>query len=90
MTGLAFGARVLSALLLAFSVTTASLAQAPQHDVPAGLTCPCDQIVWVNTKSKVYHFQGERYFGSTKQGKFICEKPRIAKGIVLLVTVSNR
>jgi hypothetical protein len=28
----------------------------------------------VNTRSHIYHFQGERYFGSTKEGKFICEQ----------------
>jgi hypothetical protein len=37
------------------------------------MTCPGDKLVWVNTQSRVYHFQGERYFGSTKEGKFLCE-----------------
>ena len=30
--------------------------------------------------SGVYHYQGERYFGSTKQGKFMCEKAAVRKG----------
>jgi len=50
-----------------------ALAQAPQHAVPPGLRCPGDKVVWVNTRSGIYHFQGERYFGSTKEGKFLCE-----------------
>jgi hypothetical protein len=52
---------------------SAAQAQTPYHAPPAGMTCPGDKLVWVNTHSGVYHFQGERYFGSTKDGKFICE-----------------
>lgn len=48
-------------------------AQAPQHAVPSGMRCPGDKVVWVNTRSGIYHFQGERWFGSTKEGKFLCE-----------------
>jgi hypothetical protein len=40
---------------------------------PPGMTCPGDKIVWVNTPSHVYHFQGQRYFGCTKSGKFLCQ-----------------
>jgi hypothetical protein len=47
--------------------------QTPVHQPPAGMTCPGDKMVWVNTRSHVYHFKGERYFGSTKEGKFSCE-----------------
>ena len=52
---------------------TAAWGQTPVHQPPPGMTCPGDKLVWVNTRSHVYHFQGERYFGSTKQGKFMCE-----------------
>ena len=52
---------------------TANPGQTPVHQPPAGMTCPGDKLVWVNTRSRVYHFQGERYFGSTKEGKFLCE-----------------
>jgi hypothetical protein len=37
------------------------------------MTCPGGRIVWVNTNSGIYHYQGERYFGSTQHGKFLCE-----------------
>lgn len=50
-----------------------ALAQAPQHAVPSGMRCPGDKVVWVNTRSGIYHFQGERWFGSTRDGKFLCE-----------------
>jgi hypothetical protein len=31
------------------------------------------QVVWVNTRSHIYHFKVERYLGSTMEGKFACE-----------------
>ena len=29
---------------------------------------------------RVYHFQGERYFGCTKTGKFQCEHDAVREG----------
>ena len=49
-----------------------ALAQTPAQQPPASMTCAGDKVVWVNTRSHVYHFQGDRYFGATKQGKFLC------------------
>jgi hypothetical protein len=55
-------------------------AQAPIHAPPPAYKCPGDVIVWVNTHSGVYHFRGERHYGSTRQGKFMCEKAARAEG----------
>jgi len=72
--GLRIGTLARRAFLIgAVTVTSAALAQTPLHQPPAGMTCPSDKVVWVNTRSHVYHLKGERYFGSTKEGKFICE-----------------
>jgi hypothetical protein len=30
-------------------------------------------LVWVNTKTKVYHSAEDRYYGTTKSGKFMTE-----------------
>jgi hypothetical protein len=35
---------------------------------------PSDLIVWVNIPSHIYHFPGQRYFGCTKDGKFMCQR----------------
>jgi hypothetical protein len=60
--------------LFGLAFPSLTFAQTPSHTPPAGMTCPGDKLVWVNTRSHVYHFQGERYFGSTKDGKFMCER----------------
>ncbi len=69
-------AMIVGASLLGFP----AFAQTPAHTLPVHLACPGDVVVWVNTRSGVYHYQGERYFGSTKQGKFVCEKAARAEG----------
>jgi hypothetical protein len=42
-------------------------------DAQARTRCPTDTVVWVNTKSHVYHFAGTRSYGNTKQGTYMCE-----------------
>lgn len=37
--------------------------------------CPGDAIVWANLGgSKAYHLSGDRYYGKTKHGAFMCQK----------------
>ena len=42
--------------------------------------CVGDQVVWLNTKSKVYHEKGTLYYGHTKQGAYVCRKEADAAG----------
>lgn len=46
---------------------------------PQPAAAPPDQV-WVNTKSGVYHRPGMRYYGLTKQGRYMSEKEARAKG----------
>lgn len=69
---------LLGAALVAFGQK--AIAQAPRHTPPHGMTCPGDALVWVNARSHIYHFQGERYFGSTELGKFMCERDARREG----------
>ena len=51
--------------------TTAAEAQA---------RCPSDKVVWVNTKSHIYHYAGTHSYGTTKQGAYMCEADASAAG----------
>ncbi|THD45372.1 MAG: signal protein [Bradyrhizobium sp.] len=35
--------------------------------------CPSDTVVWVNTHSHKYHFAGNKSYGTTKSGSYMCE-----------------
>jgi len=41
---------------------------------------PSKGMVWVNTKSKVYHVEGDRFYGKTNWGEWMTEDEAIKKG----------
>jgi hypothetical protein len=70
-----------------------SSAEAPAADGPSksadksATSAPATQAegggegkVWVNTKSGVYHKEGDRWYGKTKQGKYMTEQEAIKAG----------
>ena len=65
---------------LAFAAVTSAASQTPHTPEPAGFACRGDEKVWVNTRIGVCHLAGERYYGSTKQGKHLCKKAADAEG----------
>jgi hypothetical protein len=42
--------------------------------------CPDDTVVWVNLKSGVYHMKGERWYGATESGAYVCQQEADAAG----------
>jgi hypothetical protein len=50
-------------------------------EAQAKARCPSDTVVWVTLKSKVYHFAGTRYYGTTKNGAYMCETDTTAAGM---------
>lgn len=42
--------------------------------------CPNDEVVWLNTKTGVYHEKGMRWYGRTAHGAFVCRKEADAAG----------
>ena len=41
---------------------------------------PVKGMVWVNTSTKVFHREGDRYYGATKAGKFMTEADAVKAG----------
>jgi len=41
---------------------------------------PAKGMVWVNTKSGVFHVEGDRWYGKTKEGKFMTEADALKAG----------
>jgi len=37
-------------------------------------------MVWVDTDSKVYHYEGDRWYGKTKAVKYMTEADAVAAG----------
>lgn len=46
-------------------------------DIP---NCGAVKAVWVNTKTKVYHEQGDPMYGHTKHGKYMCPSQATKEG----------
>ena len=43
--------------------------------------CPRDIVVWANLDSRIYHFGGNKNYGNTKEGAYMCEKDALGQGI---------
>jgi hypothetical protein len=50
-----------------------SESEAQQH-------CPKDTVVWLNLPTMIWHYKGQRWYGSTKSGTYVCEKEAAAAG----------
>jgi len=49
-------------------------------DALAKAHCPTDTVVYVNLKSKIYHFAGHKDYGNLKNGTYMCEKDTAGAG----------
>ena len=47
--------------------------QAQQH-------CPKDTVVWLNLPTMIWHYKGQRWYGRTKRGAYVCEREAAADG----------
>jgi hypothetical protein len=62
------------------SLPTSMTAGEFASDQQARARCPTDTVVWVNTRSRVYHFAGTHNYGHTKEGAYMCEADAKATG----------
>ena len=35
--------------------------------------CPNDIVVWLNTKSGMYHYKGQKWYATTTVGAYVCK-----------------
>lgn len=66
------------ALALATMLAIPTMAQAARlytykTEKGAARHCPHDQVVWLNTKTGIYHLKGQRGYASTAGGAFVCK-----------------
>jgi hypothetical protein len=60
--------------------STPTAANEYQTEAQAKGRCGPGTVVWVNTKSRVYHFSGTHNYGTTKEGAYMCETDTAAAG----------
>lgn len=61
-------------------VFTAATLKQFQTAAQAQIHCPRDTVVWLNLPTMIWHWKGERWYGRTKHGAFVCEKEAKAAG----------
>ncbi len=62
------------------SVSRAQRSAEDADDAVVAQTPPQKGMVWVNLESKVFHLEGDRWYGKTKRGKFMTEADALAAG----------
>ena len=72
---------IVGALVGLVAFAGASLALSPNtplstfpSETEAQQHCPTDTIVWLTIPTGVYHYKGERWYGNTIPGAFVCRK----------------
>jgi hypothetical protein len=70
----------LTSYLLPLNAVYAESAPQFKSEQEAKLRCARDTVVWVNTKTGVYHFKGQRWYGNTKEGAYECREDANVEG----------
>jgi hypothetical protein len=63
-----------------FSVLTAEALERFDTESQAQQHCPRDTVVWLNLPTMIWHYKGQRWYGNTKHGAYVCEKEAATGG----------
>jgi hypothetical protein len=75
--------RFAAALLLGGALLFAGHASAMEifeTEQAAKRHCPSDTVVWLNLPTRIWHYKGQRWYGRTKNGAYVCEKEAAKSG----------
>jgi hypothetical protein len=76
--------RFLSSLALmtlaGFAIAAEPLANFPTAQ-EAQQNCPTDLVVWLDIPTRTYHYRGQRWYGSTKNGAYVCRNEAVRAGM---------
>ena len=61
------------ALFVVPRVAYATVAQFSSEQA-AHQRCPDDTVVWLNLPTGIYHLKGQRWYGRTKTGAYVCRE----------------
>jgi hypothetical protein len=64
------------------TITAVAATRLPMFDSESAAQahCPSDTVVWLNTKTGIWHEKGMRWYGRTRQGAYVCRKEAAAAG----------
>jgi outer membrane biosynthesis protein TonB len=63
------------------ATTAAAGAYQYSNESQAKLRCMTGTVVWANLNSKIYHFAGNKDYGGTKSGAYMCESDATSQGM---------
>jgi hypothetical protein len=76
-----FVARCVVAIAIVLASAAPALALALfQSEAQAQQHCPSDVVVWLNLPTGIYHLKGQRWYGNTKRGAYVCREEADAAG----------
>jgi hypothetical protein len=80
-----FGTKFFRLLLIALLVQSSiAIAESRLQKFPtesaAQAHCPSDTVVWLNSRTGIYHEKGMRWYGRTKHGAYVCQREADSSG----------
>jgi hypothetical protein len=78
--------KLLISFVLCLAVAGPALAQSKSQEFStesaAKSHCPGDTVVWATlSRAHAYHLSGDRYYGKTKRGAYMCQKDAQKAGL---------